>query len=574
MNDARFRRAVLTVALVWLAVAAAVIVLPRAVATFVMNAANCAAAGAGAWACLHRARREPAAAAGWAGIAAGLAILSAYQFYPVAAQPLLGGLPAFPGVADWVSIADFPLYGLGLLLFPIAPSLRLERLRTALDGLAFSAAIFCVAWIVGLGTVVTASELDTASRTLAAMQFTGSALTLGIVVYLTAPRPQRLAGPIGWIALGMLSEMAFNLPVSVMSLEGRYYLGHPLDLLLLAGILSFVLAPFDSRPVRDPVWREDEPRERRASLWVPYIPAGIALAAGMWRLGQPGMPGDIILGWTGLGLGIVVLIRQYLALRDIERLSRRLEEQIAERTHQLAVSQAALVQSERMEAVGRMAGGIAHDFNNLVHAITAWADVLGHAVARGTPAADAVQRIIDTGARAHAVVRRLLTFARRQPVAPRTVDLGQALQEAAPLLHQLAGADLRLVLRPAGGTVFMDPAQLEQLLSTLTVRARDAMPRGGSLTLQVESVNLAPEPDGFGGGPHVRLSATDTAPAMTADARRTAFDAFALSDEGTTGLALATCETIATQAGGRIRAAGSASGGNTIFVDLPRAAPD
>jgi len=572
MNDARFRRTVAGAALAWLGVAVLVITLPRAAATLAMNAANSAGAGAGAWACLHRARREPPAAAGWIGIAAGLAMLCVYQLYPVGAQAFLGGLPSFPGAADWASIAAYPLYGVGLLLFPIAPGLRLERLRTALDGLAFSASIFCVAWIFGLGDVVTASDLDATSRTLAAMQFTGSAVILGIVVYLVAPLPSRLAGPIAWIASGMLVVTAFNLPVAVLSLQGRYYHGHPLDLLLLAGGLGFVLAPLDPRPVRDPVWREDEPPERRASLWVPYLPAAIALAATMWRLGRSAMPGDSILGWTGLALGLVVLTRQYLALRDIERLSRRLEDQVAERTHQLAVSRAALVQSERMEAVGRMAGGIAHDFNNLVHAITAWADVLSHSVARGSPAADAIHRIVDTGARAHAVVRRLLTFARREPVAPRTVDLGHALQEAAPLLHQLAGPDVQVVLRPAAGTVFIDPAHLEQLLSTLTARARDAMPRGGTLTLEVEAVNL-PAGDDTRGGPHVRLSATDTAPAMNADARQAAFDAFAVSDEGTSGLALATCEAIATQAGGRVGATGSAGGGNIIYVDLPRAAP-
>jgi signal transduction histidine kinase len=183
-----------------------------------------------------------------------------------------------------------------------------------------------------------------------------------------------------------------------------------------------------------------------------------------------------------------------------------------------------------------------------------------------------VRRILDVGARAHGIVRRLLTFARREPVAPRTVDLGQALQEAAPLLHQLAGTDLRLVLRPAGGTVFMDPSQLEQLFSILTVRARDAMPRGGTLTLEVEAVNLPPAADSAG-GPHVRLSATDTAPAMNPDARRAAFDAFAVSEEGATGLALATCEAIAAQAGGRISLVSAGATGNTILVDLPRAAP-
>ena len=573
MIDARFRRAALVALLAWVAVTVAVLALPRGAATFVMNGVNATAAGAGAWTCFDRSRREPPAAGGWLGISAGLGILCAYQIYPVAAQLLLGGLPPFPGVADWLSIADFPFYGLGLLLFPIAPRLALERVRTALDGLAFSASIFCIAWIAGLSDVLTSSDLDTASRTLAAMQFTGSALTLGIVVYLTAPLPSRLLGPIGWIAAGMLVETVFNLPVAILSLEGRYYLGHPIDVLLLAGLLCFALAPIAPQPVRDPVWREVEPPERRVGLWFPYLPAGLALAATMWRLGQPGMPGDAILGWTGLALGIVVLLRQYLALRDVERLSRRLEDQVAERTHQLAVSQAALIQSERMEAVGRMAGGIAHDFNNLVHAITAWADLLGQSVDTGGPAGAAVRRIIDIGARAHAIVRRLLTFARRQSVAPRTVDIGQALQETTPLLRQIAGPDVRLVLHPAAGTVFMDPSQFEQLLSTLTARARDAMPHGGTLTLEVEAVDLPPGPDGAGGGPHVRLSATDTAPAMNADDRQAAFDAFAASDEGAAGLALATCEAIAAQAGGRISAVGGSGTGNTIRVDLPRASP-
>jgi len=573
MNDTRFRRIALAAFAGWAATVAVVFALPRDPATFAVNALNALAAGAGAWTCLHRATLEPPAARGWRAVAAGLAILCGYQVYPVAAQVMLGGLPPFPSLVDWVSVGDIPLYGLGLLLWPIAPRQRLERVRTALDGIAFSASIFFIVWIAGLGDVVTASELDTPSRVLAAMQFVGSALALGIVVYLTAPRPARLLGPVGWVATGMLVETGFNLPVAAMSLQGRYYLGHPLDLLLLAGLLCFALAPLSPQPVRDPVWHEPDPPGRRASLWVPYLPAGLALAAAMWRLGRPGMPGDLILGWTGLGLSATVLLRQYLALRDIERLSRRLEDQVTARTHQLAVSQAALAQSERMEAVGRMAGGIAHDFNNLVHAITAWADVLGQSVNRESPAGLAVRRILDIGSRAHAIVRRLLTFARRQPVAPQTVDLGQILHASAPLLHQLAGAGIHLMLRPSAGPVFLDPAQLEQLLSTLTTRARELMPGGGSLTFEVETVNLAPGPEGTGGGPHVRLVVTDTAPAMNAEARRAAFDAFTGVDDGASALALATCEAIASQAGGRIAVTSATDAGNTIVVDLPRAAP-
>jgi signal transduction histidine kinase len=562
---ARFRLTAAVALAAWGVVSVGILQLPRAIAAETLNDVNTLVAAAGVWACLDRARREPAAALGWRTLAAGIGVTAFYQLYPVIAENTLGGVPPFPNLGDWLSLADVPLFAAGMLLWPIGPAHRRQRLRTAIDATLFAVSLLFLVWLAWLGPIARSSDLTPVARAVAAAQFVGPAIALGVVMYQVESNLGLLAGPVGWIAASLLVGAAASLPVTVLSLQGHYYFGHPLDAILLLGLLLFALAPLAPEPVREAVWREPPAGPRTIGLILPLAPGVLAMGAGAWHLAQPGQDADTVLGWLAFAAGALVLLRQYVALRDVEGLSRSLAERVSERTRQLEVSRAAIMQSQRMEAIGRMAGGIAHDFNNLVHAITAWADVLGHSLAHERTATTAVQSVLGLGGQAHELTRRLLAFARRQALTPKLVDLGEVVAESLPMLRRIAGPDIHVEATTRSAMVFADPSHIEQLLSTLTARARDVMPQGGSLAIAVAMAD-----QGFAAG-LVHLTVADTGPTMGDAWRAHAFDPFYDGPGAETGLALASCEAIASRAGGRITVAPRGSGGTIFAVELPRA---
>src|SRR4029453_4309408 len=179
-----------------------------------------------------------------------------------------------------------------------------------------------------------------------------------------------------------------------------------------------------------------------------------------------------------------------------------------------------LRQSQKMEAVGRLAGGVAHDFNNLLMAMSGYAELL----LRSLPDDDARRRhakeILRAGDRAAALTRQLLAFSRRQVLQPRILDLNATLSEMNDLLRRLIGEDVSLVVAPAPGLgrVRADPGQIEQVILNLAVNARDAMPEGGRLIAETASVDLG-ESDPrrhaiMPPGRYVQLSVTDTGQGM------------------------------------------------------------
>jgi len=227
-----------------------------------------------------------------------------------------------------------------------------------------------------------------------------------------------------------------------------------------------------------------------------------------------------------------------------------------------------LRQSQKMEAVGRLAGGVAHDFNNLLTVITLSSHMLLDMMKPG-PQMDQVKDIADAAERATALTRQLLTFGRKDVQAPRVLDINVAVREAESMLRRLIGEDIRLIveLDPAAWPVTLDPGHLGQVLLNLSVNARDAMPRGG--TLIIRTLNL--------GSPHpqVCLRVTDTGVGMTPDVVRRAFEPF-FTSKGVghgTGLGLAVVHGIVEQSGGRIEVQSEPGRGATFSIYLPASAP-
>jgi signal transduction histidine kinase/CheY-like chemotaxis protein len=240
----------------------------------------------------------------------------------------------------------------------------------------------------------------------------------------------------------------------------------------------------------------------------------------------------------------------------------------------------ALRESQKMEAIGRLAGGVAHDFNNLLTGILGYAELLLMGMKPNDPRTAEIREIREASCRAADLTQRLLAFSRRQAARPRRVGLSAIVEASHKLLTRIIGEHVRLTFRPAPEpcVVFADPQQIDQVLVNLVTNARDAMPGGGEIVLSTAAVVLdaafCREHAGAVPGAYARLTVRDTGVGMTPDVRSRIFEPyFTTKPVGKgTGLGLATVYGIVKQSGGAI-AVDSVSGAGTRFdVYFPCAA--
>lgn len=239
-----------------------------------------------------------------------------------------------------------------------------------------------------------------------------------------------------------------------------------------------------------------------------------------------------------------------------------------------------LRQAQKMEAVGRLAGGVAHDFNNLLTAIIGNSELLSDDVDMSRPpVAEALREIRAAADRASGLTRQLLAFSRRQVLAPTILDLGDLVAKTSGLLRRLIGEDIELSTRMGHGVwrVLADRGQIEQVVMNLAVNARDAMPTGGKLIIEIDRMHVDATFAGRHGeiapGRYVMLAVTDTGHGMDAETQAHIFEPFFTTKElgKGTGLGLAMVYGIVKQSGGHIWVYSEPGQGTTFKVFLPQA---
>jgi len=334
----------------------------------------------------------------------------------------------------------------------------------------------------------------------------------------------------------------------------------------------------------------------RRALWTVLLTVSAAMAIALARdhyllggVGPRPAPGAPV-GQLGLALIVFTILAVVL-----DRFGLTMREALSEslvRQHKLEVTtgdlqremgerqrvEARLIEVQKLEAVARLSGGIAHDFNNILTVILSYTTMLADELGEGHRAYDDLLQMRAAGERGADLTRQLLAFSRRQVLRPRTVDLNDIVHDMEKMLGRLIGEDIELVTQPLAGRalVSVDPGQIEQVIMNLAVNARDAMPKGGKLTMEIGRADLdaaavagRPIPPGS----YRLLKVTDNGMGMQPDVLERIFEPFFTTKEvgKGTGLGLATVLGILQQSGGDVRVTSEPGKGTTFCIYLPPA---
>jgi signal transduction histidine kinase len=453
-----------------------------------------------------------------------------------------------------------------LLSWHLAPKTRFDRIRHGLDGLIFALAVFFILWGLVLGPAFLSDRFPFSDRLVWLGTFLVYDLLLGMAMFFGLTEPSRLRGPLGWIAGAFLLASLHNLKWLLEVLSGNPVFHFPAGALIFAIPLAYLGAALSPRPVGSTACPDEQ---MHVAHLLAYVPVLGATALGVWLL-ITGTDSShrLTLVWLALVLVVVLLIRQYLALRDFAALSQHLETRVGDRTQALERAQVLLLRTERMNSMATLGAGLAHDMNNLLSAIQSRAELVIIDLDEGRlPDRKDMVRVLEAARLVASLSGRLMAMGRQDHEPPRALDLKDELQAIQPLLQVLLPRHQTLKLGSLSGMMpFLGThGMLEQILVNLISNARDAMPSGGTITLRAR----APRPEERPMGPLLEIE--DTGSGIPEDLQSHLFQPFfttKASGSGT-GLGLASVKSLLEKMGGTIHFTTQVGRGTTFQIRLP-----
>jgi signal transduction histidine kinase/CheY-like chemotaxis protein len=478
-----------------------------------------------------------------------------YSLYVINLNPL-----PVPSVADYLWLAIYPGLFVGVVML-LRSGRTTYRVGVWLDGAVAGLSLCAVSAAIVLGVVLQGASAESTGALITNVAYpVGDMVVLGVIATALTLRHWRLERM--WVALA-LGAIAFTVTDGLFLLKtanGSYEVGTIIDAGWLFAALMLATAAWQPLSGRT----EEEADATASRLLVPALLGGASLTLLIWDHFERTNTIALVLASAAV---VTVLARMVITFRD--NLSLLLNARgeallLAEQNtslQELAEVREQFRQSQKMEAVGQLAGGIAHDFNNLLTAINGYGELAaGHTEderVRGE-----IGELLKASERAAELTGQLLAFSRRQRLQPCPIDLNQLVLELDSLLRRLIGEHiaLRTVPHSTPAWIEADPGQIEQVVVNLVVNARDAMPGGGTVIVQVA------------GNGQVELIVSDTGCGMDDRTRAQAFEPFFTTKqpgEGT-GLGLSTVYGIVSQSGGEISFETEPDRGTVFTISLPR----
>ena len=479
-------------------------------------------------------------------------------------------LVAAPGVhvAAWASVlarllslGTAILVLAGILSFPKGKDRRRgDDWRRILDGLIFATSLLFLLWVVGVQAGLRAPGQGLGFRVLVA--YLNASLLGGSLIYMTSYQPERFKGPLVWLGASALAWLValsgWTLAGLPSAPEGNWWWA------VVGGIPVFQGVAAWSPSFELPTVREDP---RRLVRLLPYLPMVVSLGAMAMLIPRASL--DALRGASCIFLVMVVLLllRQFQAIRDLRVARRTLEDRVHQRTKALEQAQGALLRTERMNTVALMGAGLAHDLNNLLTVIKSSAELANMSLEDGeSPSSKDLQRMAASADRAAQLTQRLMGFARREAEELAPTDLGLELEQIESTLRLLLPHTVSLLVevsREEPLVVLSSRLQLEQILVNLVANARDAMPGGGHLSIRL---GLAPDLD------QAMIEVADTGTGMAPEILERIFDPFFTTKppgKGT-GLGLPSIKAMVEASGGRLEVSSEPGQGTRFRILMPR----
>jgi signal transduction histidine kinase len=518
-----------------------------------------------------RAGREPQFKVPWRLLALGLGFQTLSHLLRFRWEALGLPFPPWPSPADWLQVAVLPCLILALVAWPAGSRDRGWRRRCLLDAFVFMGALLFVFWQLGLREFTRLTGPDPLAAAAYFSSFFLATLGFAYWVYLVLPARALPSRALIWLGLLLLGGCVLNLTGLVVGLAGSYAPGHWSDAILPLALGVVAPAAWSKGPIQAaPAPPEAGQPPYLAAL--PYLPLVAALGLIGWQIAfhRP------LLDWQAVAIGApvmaLVLLRQYLALKDVHTLTAGLERKVHERTQALESAQKLMMQTERMNSLAVLGAGLAHDLKNLLGIVTDYALLMQQDVKEGRPASlEDLEAIQSASAQANALANQLMAYGREEEgdATPSDFDLGARVRALTSLLRATLpfSISLEVIAPPEPLRIHGEPRYFDQLLANLVLNAKDAIEGRGRITVAVSRAALKD------GHPAAQVEVADTGCGMSDATMARLFEPFFTTKAPGrgTGLGLASIRAIVDQAGGEIEAQSRLGEGSTFRIRLPLA---